>query len=290
MPQQPFALYNPALLQPDDLLAQFTARLPMLETLLGVIRGNKTGQPPQHCLLIGARGMGKTTTLWAVAHRVNRDATLACDWQPVVFDEESRRVGDLADFWLECIRQWEHVTQSPGALADQLLADAPADIEDRARETFLRLVDQSRRRALLLIDNLNEVLSSISNPEPLHRLRAFLMQDSRVMVIGGATRYFDEITSMDQPFYDFFRCFELRALTAEGLPARSSEEPERRLHREDREDLAGTAGHRARPASAHRRQSPAGGNVLLGSVRAMCRTVVPGPAGPSFSGIDPGTT
>ena len=219
MTTQPFALYNPALLAPDDLLAQFTARRPMLETLLGIVRGNKVGQPPQHCLLIGARGMGKTTTLWAIAHRVNRDATLACEWQPVVFDEESRRVGDLADFWLECIRQWEHATQSPGALADQLLVDPTADIEARARETFLRLVDQSHRRALLLIDNLNDVLSSISDPEPLHRLRAFLMQDSRLTVIGGATRYFDEITSIDQPFYDFFRCFELRPLTAEETEA-----------------------------------------------------------------------
>lgn len=109
-----------ALLAPDDLLAQFTARRPMLETLLGIVRGNKVGQPPQHCLLIGAR------------------------------------------------------------------------------ETFLRLVDQSHRRALLLIDNLNDVLSSISDPEPLHRLRAFLMQDSRVTVIGGATRHFDETTSIDQ--------------------------------------------------------------------------------------------
>ncbi|HLO99038.1 MAG TPA: tetratricopeptide repeat protein, partial [Fimbriimonas sp.] len=43
------------------------------------------------------------------------------------------------------------------------------------------------------------------------------MKDSRVMIIGGATRYFDEITSVDQPFYDFFRCFELRPLTAEEM-------------------------------------------------------------------------
>ncbi len=215
MTPQPVALHNPALLAPDALLAQFTARRPMLETLLGIVRGNRRGQPQQHCLLIGARGMGKTTTLWAVAHRVHRDAVLAGDWQPVVFDEESRRVGDLADFWLECIRQWEHVTRSPGSQADHLLSAAGADIEDRARDTFLRLVDRSGRRALLLIDNLNDVLSAISEPEPLHRLRAFLMQDSRVMIIGGATRYFDEITSVDQPFYDFFRCFELRPLTAE---------------------------------------------------------------------------
>lgn len=217
MAQQAFALYNPALLAPEDLLAQFTARQPMLETILGIVRGNKPGQPQQHCLLIGARGMGKTTTLWAIAHRVNRDTTLASGWQPVVFDEESRRVGDLADFWLECLRQWEHVTHSPGTLADQLLVTASSDIEDRARETFLQLVDRGRRRALLLVDNLNDVLSSISDPAPLHRLRAFLMQDSRVMVIGAATRYFDEITSVDQPFYDFFRCFELRPLTAEEM-------------------------------------------------------------------------
>ena len=217
MPQHPFALYNPALLPPDDLLAEFTARLSMLETLLGIIRGNRAGQPQQHCLLIGARGMGKTTTLWAIAHRVNRDATLAAAWQPVVFDEESRRVGDLADFWLESIRQWEHAAKLSGGLADRLLAEAPADIEDQAREGFLKLVDQSRRRALLLVDNLNDVLSSIREPAALHRLRAFLMQDSRVMVIGGATRYFDEITSVDQPFYDFFRCFELRPLTAEEM-------------------------------------------------------------------------
>ncbi len=217
MTSQPFALYNPALLPADDLLAESTARLPMLETLLDLVRGNHRGQPQQHCLLIGARGMGKTTTLWAIAHRVNRDPALGAVWQPVVFDEESRRVGDLADFWLECIRQWEHATRSPDGQAGRLLEEASGDIEDQARNGFLKRVDQSGRRALLLIDNLNEVLSSIRDPEQLHRLRAFLMKDSRVMVIGGATRYFDGITSVDQPFYDFFRYFELRPLTAEEM-------------------------------------------------------------------------
>jgi hypothetical protein len=217
MPHRSFALYNPSLLTPEDLLAEFTARTALLETLLGIILGNKSGQPPQHCLLIGARGMGKTTTLWAVAHRVNRDLALAGQWQPVVFDEESRRVGDLADFWLECIRQWEYASQSPGSLAEQLLKEASSDIENLAKKSFLKLVDESGKRALLLIDNLNDVLSSIRDPEPLHRLRAFLMKDSRVMILGGATRYFDEITSVDQPFYDFFRYFELRPLTAEEM-------------------------------------------------------------------------
>jgi tetratricopeptide (TPR) repeat protein len=215
--QQPFALYNPALLPPDVLLAEFTARRPMLETLLGIVRGNQAGHPPQHCLLIGARGAGKTTTLWAVAHSVARDLDLGCKWQPVVFDEESRRVGDLADFWLECIRQWEHATRATTDKAKALLEEAPADIEERAKRIFMDMVERSGRRALLLIDNLNDLLSSIHDAEPLHRLRAFLMKESRVMVIGAATRYFDEVTSVDKPFNDFFRYFELRPLSLEEM-------------------------------------------------------------------------
>lgn len=215
----PFALYNPALLSAEALLGEFIARRPLLDTLLDTIRQNAPGHAPQHVLLVGPRGMGKTTALWAIAHSVNRDAALNREWQPVVFDEESRRVGDLADFWLEAIRQWEHATKDPTDRTKPLLDQAGPDIEDRARHVFLDAVAGSGRRVLLLIDNLNDVLASIKDPEPLHRLRAFLMNESRVMLIGGATRYFTQITDVDQPFYDFFRVFELKPLSLEEMKA-----------------------------------------------------------------------
>lgn len=214
---QPLALYNPALLPPQLLLAEFTARRPMLNSLIEIIRNNAPARSLQHALLVGARGMGKTTTLWAVAYTVRRDPELFRQWLPVVFDEESRRVGDLADFWLEALRQWEHAANDPEDTAQQLLDQPGPDIEETARQAFLAKVDRSGRRALLLIDNLNDLLASIHHPEPLHRLRAFLMDDSRVMVLGTATRYFDQITDLDQPFYDFFRVFELRPLTIEEM-------------------------------------------------------------------------
>jgi tetratricopeptide (TPR) repeat protein len=214
---QPLALYNPALLPPRLLLAEFTARRPLLNSLVDIIRHNAPAKPLQHALLVGSRGMGKTTTLWAVAYTVQADPKLSKQWLPVVFDEESRRVGDLADFWLEALRQWEHAANDPEDRAQQLLDKADASIEDAARNAFLEKVDRSGRRALLLIDNLNDLLSSIHDPEPLHRLRAFLMDDPRVMVLGTATRYFDQITDLDQPFYDFFRVFDLRPLTLEEM-------------------------------------------------------------------------
>ena len=216
---QPLALYNPALLPPHILLAEFTARRPLLDSLIQIVRHNAPAKPLQHVLLIGSRGMGKTTTLWAVAYTIKAHPKLSKQWLPVVFDEESRRVGDLADFWLEALRQWEHAANDPEDRAQQLLDKATPDIEAAARKAFLDKVDRSGRRALLLVDNLNDLLASIHDPEPLHRLRAFLMEDSRVMLLGTANRYFDQITDLDQPFYDFFRAFELHPLTLEEMKA-----------------------------------------------------------------------
>lgn len=217
MNDTPFAIHNPAMLPPEVLLGEFTARRTLLETLLRIVRDNTSSKPPQHVVLIGARGMGKTTTLWAVAHSIGRDPDLARQWQPVVFDEESRRVGDLADFWLEAIRQWELATQSAAGQAERLLAQDGVGLEDRARTAFLAAIDHSGKRVVLFVDNLNEVFSSIHDPEALHRLRAFLMEDDRIMILGAATRHFDEITGLDEPFFDFFRLFELSPLTLEEM-------------------------------------------------------------------------
>jgi DNA-binding MarR family transcriptional regulator len=212
----PFALYNPAMLPPEVLLAEFTARRPLLAILLDIIRANDPGEPPQHVLIVGARGMGKTTLLCAVAGSIAlREPELKCHWQPVVFDEESRRIGDLADFWLECIRQWEGATE-PNLTRSQrlgdLLTNPGPDLEDQARGVFLSLVAASGKRALLLIDNLNDLFAAIHETEALRRLRSFLMIDSRVMIIGTATRWFSDVTGLDKPFFEFFRPFELHAL------------------------------------------------------------------------------
>jgi len=216
----PFALYNPAMLEPEVLLSEFTARLDILERILAIIRANKDGEPPQHVLFVGARGMGKTTLLCAISASIQvREPNLRKNWQPVLFDEESRRIGDLADFWLESIRQWENsVENHPECeLVDNLLDNPGPDLEEKARETFLQLIDESGKRALLLVDNLNHVLAAIHEEEEQLRLRSFLMQDSRVMLIGGATRWFEEVTNVDKPFYEFFRPIELKPLSFEEM-------------------------------------------------------------------------
>lgn len=202
-------LYNPAAQDPEQLLAQFIDRKGLLEKILAIVRGNTRDRPQQHLVLIGPRGMGKTTLLCAIKHSVERDQQLNADWLPLLFQEEQYGIGDLADFWLECLRHLQGDTQA----ANRLLAENPDDLSAQAQQNFFQLLDATGKRALLLVDNLNDIFTAIGDDQALHSLRALWMTDPRIMVIGAAPSYFEAITEVDQVFHDFFRTFSLERLT-----------------------------------------------------------------------------
>jgi len=210
-------LYNPATLDSEALLAEFIDRKGLLERILDIIRHNGPQQPQQHVVVIGPRGMGKTTLLCAIMHRVNGDETLKAAWLPLLFQEEQYGIGDLADFWLETIRHLESALGRPALAAEQLLDENPEDMAGRAQERFFQLLAETGQRALLLIDNLNDIFQAIDDGQALHTLRALWMTDPRCMVIGAAPSYFEEITEVDQAFHDFFRTFTLDRLSQDEL-------------------------------------------------------------------------
>jgi len=210
-------LYNPAALSPEQLLAEFIDRKGLLERILDIIRHNVPDQPQQHLVIIGPRGMGKTTLLCAIKHKLDRDETLTANWLPILFQEEQYGIGDLADLWLETIRHLESVLERPAQAAEQLLDENPANLAGRAQERFFQLLAETGKRALLLVDNLNDIFRAIDDGQALHSLRALWMTDPRMMVIGAAPSYFEEITEVDQAFHDFFRSFSLDRLNQEEL-------------------------------------------------------------------------
>ena len=104
-------LYNPAQLTPDELKASFVARGETLAEMLRLLREQTPGRPCQHMMLIGPRGMGKTTLGLRFLHAVEETPKLAAIWQPVPFHEESYGIGwNLADFWLAALRHLSRAT------------------------------------------------------------------------------------------------------------------------------------------------------------------------------------
>ena len=212
-------IYNPAQLGGDELEQSFVARQDTLADLLRTIREQAADSPCQHTLLIGPRGMGKTTMGLMCLRRVEQDPALAALWQPVPFHEESYGIGDLADLWLTALRHLAHATGDSqwAERADALVAGEP-DADRQAAYALAALLDfhqESGRRLLLFIENLDQVLAQIGDERQIHALRAALIQHPELLLIGSANTVFKAIRSHSHPFYEFFRLIILRGLDAD---------------------------------------------------------------------------
>ena len=212
-------LYNPAQLSPDELKTSFIARRETLEELLRVIRDEKPGRPCQHFLLIGPRGMGKTTLGLRLLLSLEDDSELAASWQPVAFDEESYGIGDLADFWLTTLDHLARATDESrwSERADALRVDEsdPARQAVYARAALRDFCQESGKRLVLFVENLDVIFGQLGGELEVHTLRASLIERSDILLVGSANTVFEAIRAHGEPFYEFFRLFMLEGLGAE---------------------------------------------------------------------------
>src|SRR5262245_45411823 len=91
--------YNPNRMPESEIKETFIGRQWLPDELLEIIRRQPKGAGVQHVVLIGPRGIGKTTLLLMLQFAV-RDSDLSKHWIAVRFPEESYGINDLADFWL----------------------------------------------------------------------------------------------------------------------------------------------------------------------------------------------
>ena len=212
-------LYNPAQLTPDELKASFVAREDTLAEMLRLLAEQTPGRPCQHMMLIGPRGMGKTTLGLRFLHAVTETPTLAAAWQPVPFYEESYEIGDLADFWLAALGHLTRATEEPewADRADELRRDE-RDGERIAAYAIAALMDycqRSGKRLILFVENLDAILAQVRNEREIHALRANLIERPEIVLLGSANAVFEAIRGHNRPFYEFFRLFFLRGIGPE---------------------------------------------------------------------------
>ncbi len=210
--------YNPAQSPKAALLAQQVRQTELVEDLLAGLSGSSKGKTNQHVLVVGGAGTGKTTLLHVLSHRVEDDRKLAEMWVPLLFDEENYHVGDLAGFWLECLRLLEHALERTGeAPHEALRTSRAATLEKQAREAFLKLLVGSKRRALLLVDRLDDVLAAMRDDDAHKKLRAFLAGLEEICMIGTASAPLDETAVKDRALPKLFHRHHLKGFTAEEM-------------------------------------------------------------------------
>lgn len=212
-------IYNPAQLSPDELKASFVARQETLTEMLRLLGEQNPDRPCQHMLLVGSRGMGKTTLGLRFLQAVRETSDLAEAWQPVAFHEESYQVTDLADFWLTALHHLTRATRDSrwADKAEALTADEkdPQRLAAYALSALIDFCRESGKRLILFVENLDIVFSQLGDEREVHALRASLIEHPEILLIGSANAVFEAIRHRGEPFYEFFRVFLLEGLGCE---------------------------------------------------------------------------
>lgn len=264
------AVYNPDLLSKQELVAQFVARRELFAEMVADLRRPKF---KQHQLIVGHRGMGKTTLLRRLRYAVEDDPDLSSRWIALAFPEEQYNVSRLSDLYLNCIDALGDALERKGQQAeadalDEAREELPDDDEGRraaaALDLLLGTARRLKRRLLLLVDNLDLILERLKTEH--WTIRELLSREDRLLLIGATPFVIGATYEYDAPFYDFFRVHDLRGLsfeeTSEVLATLAGE-----MHAPDVERLV-----RDEPARIRTLHVLAGGNprtiVLLFSVLA----------------------
>ena len=232
--------YNPHLWGASELRAIFVVRQGELQRLQTALLATKPGSAPQHILITGQRGMGKSTLLQRLALAVREDETVRSQWIPLTFPEEQYTVGTLAEFWRDVLDALADALQREGAAAEELaaldrkirsLGDIPIALrEGSALETLTSWVREHKRGVLLLIDSTDQLFSALGAktqaPKSKHarraskagstalwRLRKSLSHETGIFWIGASYQALEASDLYHDTFHDFFELLELHPLS-----------------------------------------------------------------------------
>ena len=212
-------LYNPAFLSKEQLRESFSVRQSTLSKLLGFVAEEAPDKPRKHTIIVGPRGMGKSTLGLRLMHKIEEDCDLSEAWQPLPFDEESYEIADAADFWLTALHHLSRATGDP-TWAESATALAQGETDSRRVEAYAinlldEYCDESKMRLILFVENIDAILDQLHGKREVHAIRATLTTNPNFLVLGSANSVFAGIQEYSAPFYGFFRVIRLDGLNVE---------------------------------------------------------------------------
>ena len=207
--------YNPTFLEPEERARRFAGREHDLAEILRAVRENIPRDHNQHVLVLGSRGMGKTTLLLRAADVVREKKTLGSSWFPIVAPEELYQAGSLGEVWLEMVLQLANTTgdaRHQGAYATLKAERDDTRLAASALAHLLDFADSQHRRLLLVLENLHMLFDEQLSEKDAWAFREVLLHEKRIMVLASAVTTFSGLRQPDAALYELFLLHTLEPL------------------------------------------------------------------------------
>ncbi|MFN0014190.1 MAG: AAA family ATPase [Saprospiraceae bacterium] len=211
------AIYNPQTQTKAQLIEGFVVRQHTFKTLFEAIKSAKMDVPEQHYLILGRRGMGKTTLLLRLAYEVENDPALNGWLIPLVFNEEEYGIRRLFNFWERIMQLLEQ--KHPDFRFEEtelrrlsVRHDKDDDAYERALFDWLSgELERKGKKLVLFIDNFGDMARKLTDAEA-HRLRKILQTSSDIRIFAASAVVLEAFYRYDHPFYEFFKQVQLQGL------------------------------------------------------------------------------
>jgi tetratricopeptide (TPR) repeat protein len=215
------SVYNPSALSDEDFLRAFVARQSVASRLIERLAEVTPNGLARHHLIIGQRGMGKTSMLRRLALATAADERLTKVLIPLSFREEQYNVHSLYVFWVNCLDALGDWFDRSGqaSKAEELDRDV-ASLSGEAGASltlFNKWVEREGRRPLLLLDNIDLIFAGLKKERGA--LLEFVQKPGGIVIVGGSATYLDTPSDPTQDLSDYFEITKLDRLTKQELIA-----------------------------------------------------------------------
>ncbi|MBP6624286.1 MAG: tetratricopeptide repeat protein [Chitinophagaceae bacterium] len=213
-------LYNPQRVSDEISESLFVARTKVFDFLMQKITQEKPNSIAQHYLIIGQRGMGKTTLLKRIEVAL-RKSPYKEHFVPLLFPEEQYNLKHLAEFWLNSldaladtleVENSKEVSSLDKEIEELATIKNNDEVASKAFKLLLATSKKMKRRPVLLIDNLSLIFDRLKE-EQQFVLRAQLMSNGAPIIMGASAVVIEDTFKYAAPFYDAFQILHLAKLT-----------------------------------------------------------------------------
>jgi tetratricopeptide (TPR) repeat protein len=212
--------YNPQSMKDEDLVSQFILRLKPYNTIINSIKNYDKSSTPQHFLIIAQRGMGKSTLLKRVEIEVRTNDEYSKSYMPVLLPEEVYNIETLSKFWMRVLNSMLDYLEITGQKEElhkwEKSVEAVSTVKTEAEvyQIFESIYKSVDRKPILIIDNIHQLFSSLSEKENWS-LRSRLTGPDAPILISASPTAPDVFSDYHQAFYDYFKVIHLNPISDE---------------------------------------------------------------------------